>query len=234
MASRTILTFIENIEPGVIILNGDLSVSHFNSMFLLLFKNFSKERLFQGNILDFHREEIHRKVTDILQLTSETKRQIPLSLKIIRNDGQEHYLLIKLVPLADREMGDEKICVLFYDITPFISAERKLTRVPVTAKGEIHLLKPEEIIYLKADNIYSRISTESHEYHCDLSLGAIGKLLSSEMFYRIHRSYIVNIARVRKVLRDPAECSVDVGDTEIRLPISRDKMQKFLVELGLK
>ncbi|KAF0218534.1 MAG: response regulator [Geobacteraceae bacterium] len=234
MVSRTLLTIIESIEPGVIILNNDLSVSHFNRMFLLLFKNFPKARLFQGNVLDFHREEHHRKVTDMLQLTSEAKRQIPLSLKIIRSDGQEHYLLIKLVPLEDREMGDEKICVLFYDITPFISTERKLTRVPVTAKGEIHLLKPEEIVYLKADNIYCRISTEAHEYHCDLSLGAIGKLLSSEMFYRIHRSYLVNITKVRKVLRDSAECSVDVGGTETRLPISRDKMQKFLVELGLK
>src|SRR6185369_774544 len=120
------------------------------------------------------------KVTEMLQLTSEAKRQIPLSLKIIRNDGRERYLLIKLVPLVDREMRDDMISVLFYDITPFISTERKLIRVPVTAKGEIHLLKPEDIVFLKANNIYSQISTETHEYHCDLSLGAIERLLSSE------------------------------------------------------
>jgi DNA-binding LytR/AlgR family response regulator len=54
------------------------------------------------------------------------------------------------------------------------------------------------------------------------------------MFYRIHRSYLVNISKVRKVQRDRSECSVDVRGTETRLPISRAKLQDFLVEIGLK
>lgn len=234
MGSRNLLSIIENIEPGIVILNNDLSVSHINRMFILMFSNFERERLFQGSVLDFHSEESRRKMTDLLRLTREAKRQIPLSLKIIRHDGLDCYFLIKLVPIVDREMADEKICVLFYDITQFVSSERKLTRVPVTSGDEIHLLKPEEIVYLKADNIYSRVSTESQEYHCDLSLGVIEKRLDKEMFYRIHRSYLVNIAKVRKVQRDRSECSVEVKKAEIRLPISRNKLQDFLVEIGLK
>jgi DNA-binding LytR/AlgR family response regulator len=234
MHSRTLLTIIENIEPGVVILNSDLTVSHINRVFLLMFSHFERERLFRGSVLDFHGEEERGKMTELLQLTRDAKRQIPLTLKIIRHDGQDCFFLIKLVPLVDREMADEKVCVLFYDITPFISAERKLTRVPVTAGDEIHLLKPEEIVYLKADNIYSRIFTEDREYHCDLSLGAIEKRLDRELFYRIHRSYLVNISRVRKVQRDRSDCSVEIGKSEIRLPISRSKLQDFLVEIGLK
>jgi DNA-binding LytR/AlgR family response regulator len=234
MHSRTLLTIIENIEPGVVILNSDLTVSHINRVFLLMFSHFERERLFRGSVLDFHGEEERGKMTELLRLTRDAKRQIPLTLKIIRHDGQDCFFLIKLVPLVDREMTDEKVCVLFYDITPFISAERRLTRVPVTAGDEIHLLKPEEIVYLKADNIYSRIFTEDREYHCDLSLGAIEKRLDRELFYRIHRSYLVNITRVRKVQRDRSDCSVEIGNAEIRLPISRSKLQDFLVEIGLK
>jgi DNA-binding LytR/AlgR family response regulator len=174
-------------------------------MFLLMFSHFKREHLFEGNVLDFHDEEIRRKITEMLRLTRESKRQIPLSLKILRHDGLDCYFLIKLVTLMEKDMADEKICALFYDITPFITTERKLIRIPVTSGDEIHLLKPEEIVYLKADNIYSRISTDSAEYHCDLSLGSIEKRLDKEMFYRIHRSYLVNISKVRKVQRDRSE-----------------------------
>lgn len=234
MQNRTFLSIIENIEPGVVVLNHDLTVSHINRAFLLMFSHFEQERLFRGSVLDFHGEEERRRMTELLRLTREANRQIPLSLKIIRHDGQDGFFLIKLVPLVDRSGADEKVCVLFYDITPFISTEKKLTRIPVTAGDEIHLLKPEEIVYLKADNIYSRIFTEDRDYHCDLSLGAIEKRLDQEMFHRIHRSYLVNISRVRKVQRDRSECCVEVAGSEVRLPISRSKLQDFLVELGLK
>ncbi|HET6420612.1 MAG TPA: LytTR family transcriptional regulator DNA-binding domain-containing protein [Geobacteraceae bacterium] len=234
MGSRALLNIIEGIEPGIVILNNDLTVSHINRMFILMFSHFDRERLFRGNIFEFHGEENHRKMAELLRLTREAKRQIPLSLKILKHDGLDCYFLIKLVPIIDRDMTDEKICVLFYDITSFVSTERKLTRVPVTSGDEIHLLKPEEIVYLKADNIYSRVITASGEYHCDLSLGAIEKRLDPEMFCRIHRSYLVNIARVRKVQRDRSECTVEVGGNETRLPISRNKLQAFLVEIGLK
>ncbi len=234
MHSRSLLNIIENIEPGIVILNKDLSISHINRMFIIMFSHFERERLFQGSVLDFHSEGNRRKLTDLLRLTEEAKRQIPLSLKMMRHDGLDCYFLIKLVPIVDRDMADEKVCALFYDITPFVSTERKLTRVPVASGDEIHLLKPEEIVYLKADNIYSRVSTETRDYHCDLSLGAIEKRLDREMFYRIHRSYLVNIAKVRKVQRDRSECSVEVKGAEMRLPISRGKLQDFLAEIGLK
>jgi len=234
MGSSNLLNIIENIEPGIVILNKDLTISHINRMLMLMFSDFTRERLFQGSVLDLHSEKIRRKIISLLQLAEEAKRQIPLSLKIIRHDGQDSYFLIKLIPLVGRDMQEEKLSALFYDITPFVSTERKLTRVPVSSGGEIHLLNPEEIVFLKADNIYSRVRTETDEFHCDLSLGSIEKRLSKEMFFRIHRSYLVNIAKVRKVQRDRSECTVELKQGEIRLPISRDKLQEFLVEIGLK
>lgn len=234
MSSRSLITMIENIEPGIVILSSDYSISHINRMFILMFGDIPVERLFQTDILGFHREDDRSKVGDMLRLAGESKRQIPLSLKMISRDGRDRYLLIKLTPLVNRTMIEDKLCATFYDITQFISAERKLLRVPVTSGGEIHLLKPEDIIYLKADNIYTRVCAESGEYHCDLSIGAIDKRLPDDMFFRIHRSYLVNISKVRKVQRERSECTVTVKDGDLRLPISRDKLQEFLVEIGLK
>jgi DNA-binding LytR/AlgR family response regulator len=234
MGSNNFLNIIENIEPGIVILNKDLSISHINRILMLMFSDFPRERLFQGSVLDLHSDKIRRKMIKLFRLTEEAKRQIPLSLKIIRHDGLDSYFLIKLIPLIGRDVTDEKLSALFYDITPFVSSERKLTRVPVTSGGEIQLLKPEEIVYLKADNIYCRVFTEVDEFHCDLSIGALEKRLSRDMFFRIHRSYLVNTAKVRKVQKDRSECSAQLREGEVRLPISRDKLQEFLVEIGLK
>jgi hypothetical protein len=234
MSSRSLITMIEGIEPGIVILDSDYSISHINRMFILMFGDVPVERLFQTDILGFHREEDRGKVGDMLRLAGESKRQIPLSLKMISRDGRDRYLLIKLTPLVDRAMVEDKLCATFYDITPFISVERKLLRIPVTCGGDIHLLKPEEIIYLKADNIYSQVCAESGVYHCDLSIGALAKRLPDEMFFRTHRSYLVNISKVRKVQRERSECIVNAEGSDVRLPISRDKLQEFLIEIGLK
>ena len=234
MSSRTLVSMIESLEPGIVILNSDYSISHINRMFVLMFGEVPVDRLFQTDILGFHREEDRTRVGEMLRLTGDSRRQIPLSLKMISRDGRDRYLLIKLTPLVDRALSEDKLCATFYDITPYVSLERKLFRVPVTSGGEIHLLKPEEIIYLKADNIYSRVYAESGIYHSDLTIGAMAKRLPDDMFFRTHRSYLVNITKVSKVQRERSECSVNFDGSEVRLPISRDNLQKFLIEIGLK
>jgi DNA-binding LytR/AlgR family response regulator len=225
---------LEQIEPGVVVLNDNLTVSHISHMFMLLFSDISREVLFQGDILQIHCAEHRDRVRDTLRLVAEAKRQVPTTLRFIRNDDKDRYLVLKLIPLVDREMVEEKILALFYDVTPFVTTEQKMIRVPVSSHGEIHLLTPHEILYFKADNIYTTVRTETGEYHCALSLGAVEKRLSSKMFRRVHRSYLVNIDKVHKILRDPSECTVDIAGGEIRIPISRDKMQDFLAIVGLK
>ena len=227
-------TILEQIEPGVVVLNDNLTVSHISRMFMLLFSDISRDLLFQGDILQIHRAENRDRVKDTLRLVAEAKRQVPATLRFIRNDDKDRYLVLKLIPLVDREMVEEKIIALFYDVTPFITTEQKMIRVPVSSHGEIHLLTPHEILYFKADNIYTTVRTETGEYHCALSLGAVEKRLSSKMFLRVHRSYLVNIDKVHKILRDPSECTVDSAGGEIHIPISRDKMHDFLAIVGLK
>lgn len=232
--NQTLISMMEQMEPGVVYLNSDLTVASVSPMIFVMFGNISRERIFAGDILGFHTEEMRAKVQETLRLARQAKRQIPLSLKYINTVGEDRYLLVKLINVVERDPSEEKICALFFDITPFLVAERKLKRVPVTSRGEIHLLKPEEIVYVKANNIYSVICTESGEYHSDMPLGVLEKRLPGETFYRIHRSYLVNVQMIRKVHRERHECSVTAGGAEVRLPVSRDKLQSLLIELGLK
>ena len=226
---------LEQIEPGVVLLNDNLTVSNISRMFMLLFSDISRELLFHGDILQIHRAENRDRVRDALRLVMEAKRQVPTTLRFIRNDDKDRYLVLKLIPLVDREMLEEKILALFYDVTPFITTEQKMIRVPVSSHGEIRLLTFRMKFFSSRLTTYNTtVRTETGEYHCALSLGAVERRLSSKMFRRVHRSYLVNIDKVHKILRDPSECTVDIAGGEIRIPISRDKMQDFLAIVGLK
>jgi DNA-binding LytR/AlgR family response regulator len=56
-----------------------------------------------------------------------------------------------------------------------------------------------DILYIEADRNYSRIFTGHKEYLLSVTLKAIEEKLSMDLFVRIHRSYIINIAQVEEV-----------------------------------
>ena len=53
--------------------------------------------------------------------------------------------------------------------------------------------------YAQADGDYSRVHTYDRSYLCTLSLGELEESLPRPRFARIHRSYIVNLAKVAGV-----------------------------------
>src|SRR6266568_5333930 len=101
MGSNSIHSIIEKIEPGIVMLNQDLSVFFINRMFMLIFSDITREQLFRGDILGIHRQENRDRVREMLRLAIETKRQIQTTLRFNRNDDKDRYILIKLIPLVD-------------------------------------------------------------------------------------------------------------------------------------
>lgn len=86
-----------------------------------------------------------------------------------------------------------------YNNEKFITAEddikNKICRVPEAS-----------IIYLEADNLYCRIRTFGDYLLYRGTISACEKLLQSDFFYRVNRSYIVNMNYI-----------ADYSQTEIRL-----------------
>ena len=73
-------------------------------------------------------------------------------------------------------------------------------KVPVVAGGGTELLDPDQIHYAHAEGDYSRVHTYDRTYLCTSSLGELEGRLGSR-FARIHRSYLVNLAKVAGVRR---------------------------------
>ena len=60
-------------------------------------------------------------------------------------------------------------------------------------------LEIDQILYIEADRNYSRIFCTNKEYVVAVTLKAMETKLPEHYFFRIHRSYVVNLAHIDEV-----------------------------------
>lgn len=80
------------------------------------------------------------------------------------------------------------------------SSTPRIERVPVEKGGRTLLIPAEDILYVEAEDDYSRVYTAEGRYLSALSLTTLETRLEPLGFFRVHRSYLVDLARVREVL----------------------------------
>ncbi|MFQ5445295.1 MAG: LytR/AlgR family response regulator transcription factor [Saprospiraceae bacterium] len=80
----------------------------------------------------------------------------------------------------------------------------------------------QEILFIESLREYVRIHTSSQRVVARLSLQKLEELLPRRFFFRIHRTYIVNIDHLRKIEGN----LVFIGTG--RLPVSKGKREEFL------
>ena len=235
MESEKLLNLLEQLDPGIVMFDDDLSVSYINRSLMLIFPSISKEVLFSGDIMGLHSELIQTKIRAMLRLMKDSSRPIPFSFKQISVDHRDRYLFIKLIPLLNQDTDDALNSMLIYDITPFITnQEQTFIKIPVTSGREINLIDPADILYLEAENIYARVHTSTGNYFCDFSLLFLEERLPTEYFYRIHRSYIVNLTKVEKIIKERQSYFLQIQNSDVRLPVSRNKAKEFSQKIGLR
>jgi two-component system, LytTR family, response regulator LytT len=107
-------------------------------------------------------------------------------------------------------------------------------KIPVVAGGGTELLDFDQIHYAQADGDYSRVHTYDRAYLCTSSLGELAEKLPAG-FARIHRSYIVNLAKVSAVRRAaPDRFRVQLADAaRTELDVARRQSREIRERLGL-
>ena len=78
---------------------------------------------------------------------------------------------------------------------------REHRKIPVVAGGRTELIDQEQVHYVQAEGDYSRVHTYDRSYLSTASLRELEAALPAERFVRIHRSYLVNLAKVASVRR---------------------------------
>jgi DNA-binding LytR/AlgR family response regulator len=95
----------------------------------------------------------------------------------------------------------------------------------IRSNGRLVKLALQEIIYIQSYNEYVSIHTASDRFLIYERLKNIEKLLPAKKFYRVHRSYIVSLEKIRAFSGN----LVDAGGVEI--PVSRNNRSKLFKKM---
>jgi two-component system, LytTR family, response regulator LytT len=88
---------------------------------------------------------------------------------------------------------------------------RTARKIPVVAGSRAELIDQDEVQFIQAEGDYSRVHVHDRSYLATASLRELEEALPGDRFMRIHRSTIVNLAKVAAVRR--------VGDDRISLAL---------------
>ncbi|WP_144553133.1 LytTR family DNA-binding domain-containing protein [Bacillus sp. X1(2014)] len=108
--------------------------------------------------------------------------------------------------------------------------------IPSQASNRINLKKNDKIIVTDANDIYYAIArekvtlvyTQEEEYTMPLSITEFGALLPENLFFRCHRSYTVNLTKIREIVPWFNQTyMLRLKDRQEEIPVSRSKVKEF-------
>ena len=81
----------------------------------------------------------------------------------------------------------------------FLQSHRMMNHIVINQDGEQITLDAGKILYLEGDGKYCLIRTNDEVYHSSKTLSQVQKMLPQHCFYRIHKSYVVNMYCVASI-----------------------------------
>lgn len=114
------------------------------------------------------------------------------------------------------------------------SSKSSIERIPVEKGGRKVLIPVDQIRYIMAKDDYSCIFTEDDRYLSTTSLAQFESKLGDFGFFRVHRRYIVNLAKVEDVETVPSGAiQLGVSGVDDRIPVSRRRVVPLKKALNL-
>jgi len=97
------------------------------------------------------------------------------------------------------------------------------SKIPARKGEKIVLLNIEEITYAYSRGEYAYVNTENDRFLTNFSLSKLEKMLENRLFFRAHRSFLVNLNKVKEIIRSGPGLFELVLDDEFRtrVPVSR-------------
>lgn len=105
----------------------------------------------------------------------------------------------------------------------------KIQKITLKDAGNIEVVDLKNIYFLEAQGSYSRVlfnkDSAMKEITMSTSLSDYEDMLPSDIFYRIHKSYLINCKHVKKILRDDHQVVMQAGNM---LPVSRRRFTALI------
>jgi two-component system, LytTR family, response regulator len=108
----------------------------------------------------------------------------------------------------------------------------KITRVLVKTGGRVLFIRADEIDWIEAADYYVKLHVAGKVHMLRESMAALEARLDPEMFFRVHRSAIVNLERVRELQPFSRREHVLVLRDGTRLRLTRSRRERLAALLG--
>jgi two-component system, LytTR family, response regulator len=102
-----------------------------------------------------------------------------------------------------------------------------LRRILIRERADVHVIPVEKIDYLESQDDYVAVRSGGRNYLKEQPLGELETLLDPAAFVRIHRRYILNLARLAKIETGVSESRVAILTDGTELPISKAGYQRL-------
>ncbi len=110
----------------------------------------------------------------------------------------------------------------YNDIGSLINGKAKNSRITLKDGNHIEVIEFSDIYFIEAQGSYSRIlfqkNNTAKEIVMSTSLAEYEEIFPKDLFYRIHKSYLINCRHVKNIIKDEF-CHVVIKD--FNLPVSR-------------
>ncbi|MBU9711934.1 response regulator transcription factor [Evansella tamaricis] len=110
-----------------------------------------------------------------------------------------------------------------------VPSTAKLFKIPAKVDDKVILIDPLEIDYIESQDGKAMIVINDESYPMDATLTEMEKKLVIYGFYRCHRSYIVNLQKVREIItwsKNTYSLRMD-NRVQSTIPLSRTKIQEI-------
>lgn len=111
-----------------------------------------------------------------------------------------------------------------------IKAENNSSKMKIgipNTKG-VDYLNADEILYFESVNKYTKVVTNKYSIMSSYNLGEFKKILNENTFFQAHRSYIVNLYKIKRY----ETSGVLVMDDNMQIPVSKTIRNEFIDEFS--
>jgi two-component system LytT family response regulator len=103
---------------------------------------------------------------------------------------------------------------------------QQLQKIGLPLSDGLQFIKIDDLLYFEADGSYTQVITTKGNYLISKKIKEFDELLQNDnRFYRVHRSYLVNILKITKYSKKDGATLVFENNKVI--PVAREKKNDF-------
>jgi len=215
---------IDALRPDVVFL--DINLGAYDGFYVIEKLSYKPYVVFTTAYSEYAIKAFEENAVDYV-LKPISRERLKKTLDRLKRLNQEAISKVNEIRDYNQDMRIEKV-INQIRTEPSLSNRNK---IPIESDNEISFVDFDDIVYIMSDNAMTYVITNKEKYATNETLKEYEKKLPSDKFLRAHKSYIVSIDHIKKVLKNYLGSTSLMMDNDDIIPVGRvykDNLKKIL------